>query len=213
MKLRWRELSEYHLPQKLLQHIDKVTERHHDYRDNIFYVSELTGCIRQAYLNRTLKPKIEDYDFTQKWRLFRGIIFDQAITTLFERNQIRITHRVKNLPIVITGKADFIEDDVLWELKTVSELPEKPQEHHVLQVLFYAYYLLPKSCRILYVAMDNVRVFEIDYNDELARQAVELLEERAKTLYECLRKNEPPEPTKNRRLCESCFFYLQDCVG
>ena len=127
MKLRWRELSEYHLPQKLLQHIDKVTERHHDYRDNIFYVSELTGCIRQAYLNRTLKPKIEDYDFTQKWRLFRGIIFDQAITTLFERNQVRITHRVKNPPIVITGKADFIEDDVLWELKTVSELPEKPQ--------------------------------------------------------------------------------------
>jgi len=199
------------LPEPILEHIKKTVEREYEYDDRKVHVTELTGCILKAYLNRKLSEKIEE-PFERVWYKYRGLIFDELWTGLFPRNQVRITHRIPDGP-VITGRIDFIHDGKIFELKTINTIKKlgEPLSHHVKQVKFYAWCENIDKAVIIYVSFDGFKIFEIDCSD--AYNVVKEFEEKALKLYKALKENKPPEPDAEEWECRYCDFYMVYCGG
>jgi len=193
------------LPKEILEHIYKTTVKDYEYyRDESIHVTELTYCLRKAYLRRKIEQPPEK-TIDGLWFFYRGLIFDEMWTGLFPRNQVRVTHRIPNGPTIV-GRIDFIAyepDPVIYELKTISTLKavNEPKEEHVIQTKFYSWCENVQKARIIYVSFEGVRIFDIDCSN--VDEVVENLEWRAVTLYECLKKNKIP-PKEDTWECNYC---------
>ena len=200
------------LPDPILQHIREVVEKEYEYSDERIHVIELCGCLLKAFLQR--KIPIEK-DFNRLWYIYRGLIFDELWTRRFERNQIRVTHRIRGGPTIV-GRIDFIHDGKIYELKTINTVRriDEPLEHHVKQVRFYAYCENVNKAVIIYVSFDGYKCFEVDCSDEFTIPVVEEFEQKAMKLYRALKNNQPPEPEDIPSwVCKYCEYYLTYCGG
>lgn len=190
------------LPEPILDHINSLVEREYTYRDGSLHVTELLYCLRKSYLRR---QETAEKEISQKWYLYRGLIFDELWTTKFSRNQVRITHRIPDGPTIV-GKIDFIHEDTIYELKTVSNfyaLKDGAKEQHIKQVKFYAWCENLDKAKLIYVSLEGVRIFDIDCSD--AYETVRELEEKARILYKALKSKIPPEPVESWE-CRYCEY-------
>lgn len=196
------------LPEEIKDHIIQATDQSdYKHRDEELHVTELLYCLRKAYYRRMAEKEGEaspEKQLAQRWYLYRGIIFDEAWTSLFVRNQVRVTHRVPNGPTIV-GKIDFIENDTVWDLKTISNeyaIKEGPKPAHVKQVLFYAWVQNFSKAGLIYLHLGGVHLFELDTTP--AEEVVRELEDKARKLYFALKSGDPPErvDTWECRYCE-----------
>ncbi|MBO8181028.1 MAG: PD-(D/E)XK nuclease family protein [Archaeoglobus sp.] len=197
------------LPDRIKEHIIAATNSDYTRRDNSLHVTELVYCLRKAYYRRMAEKEgeKEEKGIKQRWYLYRGIVFDEAWTGLFARNQVRVTHRVRNGPTIV-GRIDFIDDDgTLYELKTISNdyaIRDGPKPAHVKQALFYAWIEQAPRVRLVYVHLGGVHIFELD--TRLAEQVVEEVEQKAIELWRALKEGRPPEPHNEPWECRYCEF-------
>jgi len=210
------------LPKEIVDYIlaDDTT---HEYRDNVFGVTELLGCLRKTYYKRTdaKEGKAPEYSFATRWYFTRGDIFDEALTSLFNLNQVRVTHRVPSTPIAIVGRIDFIKDDTVFDLKTAADgiqyilrNQDHPKEDHEKQVLFYAYCNGNPKAGVVYVTLKHIP-FVKWARMELQEEVIKEIEQNAKVIYISLRENEAP-PKKRTWRCkwrDGQCEYFERCWG
>ncbi len=195
------------LPEPIKRHIEEITSSEYTHRDGEVHVTELLYCLRKAYYRRMAEKNGENVEkeLKNRWWLYRGVVFDELWTGLFPKNQVRITHRIPDGP-VIAGKIDFIYNDTVYDLKTISNeyaVRDGPKEEHVKQVLFYAWVNNTPKAGLIYVWLGGVKIFLIDTSR--AYEVVKELEERAMKLWTALRKMEPPEREESWQ-CKYCEF-------
>jgi len=198
------------LPDPIVEHIRSVVEREYEYADERIHVSELCGCLLKAWFRRRYPV---ERDFDQLWFLYRGIVYDELWTRLFERNQIRVTHRIRNGPTIV-GRYDFYWDDRIWDLKTTISVRnlKEPFSHHVDQVKFYCWCENVDKGALLYVSFDGYQIFYFDCDD--AEEVVKRFEEKAIVLYNALEANEPPTTAYTESWeCRYCEYALDFCGG
>jgi CRISPR-associated protein Cas4 len=196
------------LPTEILEHIARTVEKEYEYRDEVLHVTELLYCLRKAFYRRKV-PEEAQKRIEQYWYVYRGNVFDELWCKLFERNQVRVTHRIPNGPTIV-GRIDFVRTEngepVIYELKTVSShyaIKDGPKPHHVAQVKAYAWMENIKRAKLIYVSFEGVKVFDIDCSD--AESVVLWLEGRAMKLYRSLKENKPPEREEGWE-CRYCEF-------
>jgi len=196
------------LPDPIVEHIRSVVEREYEYADERIHVTELCGCLLKAWLRRRCPVERE---FERMWYLYRGLIFDQLWTSLFPRNQVRVTHRIKNGPTIV-GKIDFEWNGRIYELKTVNSVKrlDEPYDHHVKQVRFYAWCECVEEAVLLYVSFDGYCAFTVDCGEEKVLPVVEEFERKAVELYKALKTDVPPEPDADECYCE---YFGSYCGG
>lgn len=180
-------------------------------KPNTYSVTDLLYCLRKTYFNKVNpKPKTLESAFN----LYRGKVFDNLWTPLFKHNQVRCTHRVKNYPITISGKYDFIDEKgILTDLKTAKSLYfiNEPGQEYVKQVRFYAYLNAVEKAQILYVDFGSVKVFPVEVGD--CTELINELENKAIILWSALEKKQPPTrcPDTPEWLCNKCE-HKEECT-
>ncbi len=178
------------------------------YRDNVFHVSELSyTCMYKIFYDR-----IEGKEFNKSglWNIYRGIVFDRAITPLFDENELRVQMRVPNTDIIIRGKIDAVDYDenVIYEFKTVVSIKfvRKPYQHHTQQALFYLCNYDPNAVlKLVYVSMDGHKTFEFVGGRQNADAHMPDFVKKAKSLRKALRNKEAPEPQRASE-CNWCRY-------
>jgi hypothetical protein len=175
-------------------------------KNNVFHVSELSNtCLLKMYLDR-IDGRICDDQC--EWALYRGRIFDQHITKLFDETQRSVTHRVPKTNYVIRGKIDGLnyEDNLIVELKTAQFMDylKQPRDSHINQALFYLACFDPlATCNILYVSMGGYKNFEFTGTKSELNQVMKEFNRKAKLLGDSLKSETPPEGTPNKE-CDYC---------
>lgn len=179
-------------------------------KPNTYSVTELLYCVRKSYYKRT-QPR--PMTLEQAFNLYRGKVFDNLWTPLFKHNQVRSTYRCRNIPITISGKYDFIDENgVLVDLKTAKSLYfiNEPGPEYVKQVRFYAWLNSIQKAKILYIDFGDCKVFDVEVGD--CQELLDELETQATKLYNALKDNKPPERSllMPNWLCKCCD-YKQEC--
>lgn len=199
------------LPEPIRKRVMSVVDRDKEYEDNRISVTELTRCLRKSYFIRKLG---EEIGLQQAWYFYRGILFDEDLTSRFPKNQIRITHRIRNTPILISGRLDFIYEGAVWDLKTTDGLyfvdRDGAKTEHIEQVKFYAVNEALNKAALCYISLGGASIFEFDISPEEAEEITETFEKRAKDLYTSLTNNSPPERDEGRTKahweCKLCQY-------
>ena len=199
------------LPQPIKDHILRNAngEDYHS-KPNTYSLTELLYCTRKAYYRRTC-PKPTELE--SAFNMYRGKVFDNLWSPLFQHNQVRTTHRCRNIPITISGKYDFLTtDNILTDLKTTKSLyfVNEPSEEYKTQVRFYAWLNSIDKAQIVYIDFGDCKVFPVEVGD--CTQLLEDLERKAEVLYFALRdKTVPYKPlTSPEWLCKKCE-YKEEC--
>lgn len=193
--------KEVQLPEVITEDINK--SRPHNSSDNIFNVSELSNnCLLRMYLDRREPTDVSERG---KWAMYRGRIFDQYLTKLFDEDQIRVTHKVPGTNYVIRGKIDAItyKTNELVELKTVEfmDYMKEPRDSHKKQALFYLSCYDPlATLQVLYVGMGGWKNYQFTGTKTELNAVMKEFDTKAKLLGDSLKNNEPPEGMS----CKEC---------
>jgi len=186
-------------------------DREYTNQDNIFHASELCyGCMFKVYMDR---KEGKCFPKDAMWNLYRGRVFDKALTPLFDENEVRVQQRVKGTPYVIRGRIDGLLYDIdgkneIYEVKSVVSIKyvQQPFKQHVPQGLFYLGNYNPNArLKFLYVSMDGYKVLEYDAGFETMEAELENFDRKARIIGKAIRKEEPPEPTRGNE-CKWCRY-------
>jgi hypothetical protein len=182
------------LPETIKKHLVKKLLRDKQYDDNRFGVTELSGCTRKLWFKRRSPEPIT---LGQAYIFNRGMLWDDEYTALFARNQVRVTHRIPNTDIVISGRIDFVDDDgAIADMKTIENLHyvrrDGAKDDNVRQVLFYCWCEGVDKARLYYCSMGDVEKIDVDASYEEQVTNLAALEELAVEAREILRREEPP---------------------
>lgn len=197
-------MSLHDLPQEIKDYIMEQAGGSYTKRDGSIDCTELLYCMRKAWLRRKYQPP---KSLESAFYLFRGKLMDREFSKLFKRNQVRVTHRVPNGPVIV-GKLDWIESGIITDLKTTKTLfyVKGAKKEHEKQVKFYAYCENRERGKVTYMDFGGAEVFEVDCSD--AHEVIKEFEGRAMVYYRCLKADEPPAPegrdTERQWECKNC---------
>jgi hypothetical protein len=183
------------LPEVIKQEIKNQTEKDRVSEDNRLYVTELIGCLRKAWFKRKFPKPLA---LKSRWYFYRGNVWDNLWTPLFEKNQVSVTHRLRSVPVVISGRIDFIDaDGAIADLKTTDNLywinKEGAKEDNKKQVMFYAWCMAKDKARLYYVSLKDAIKVEVEFTEDDLKELVEEMELNATILYNALIDDCPPE--------------------
>jgi predicted RecB family nuclease len=197
------------LPQPIKDEIlHRINDEDYRNKPNTYSITELLYCIRKSYYRR-INPK--PIALKSAFNLYRGQIFDNLWCKLFTHNQVRATYRCKNIPITISGRYDFLTtDNVLTDLKTIKNLyfVKEPSPEYVTQIRFYAWLNSIEKAQILYIDFGGCKIFPVEVGD--CNQLLIDIENKAQTLYNALKKEQPPTKNCLEWLCKECE-YTEEC--
>ncbi|MBI4029126.1 MAG: PD-(D/E)XK nuclease family protein [Candidatus Blackburnbacteria bacterium] len=201
------------LPQKIQDYIVNKMSREYVPSINELHCTELVGCSRKVYLRRTqtAKPKL---GIEQAFYFYRGDLFDQEWTNLFERHQVSVMHRVRDSPFLIRGRLDFIDDDgVIWEMKTTKNLyyVNQPKPEHIKQVKFYCYCFAKNRAKIMYVDFGDVRIFDLTFTDQELISNLNAFEQKALAIYNALLTGKAPVPDPQYSIAKNGKLNTWEC--
>lgn len=187
-------------PERIKNYVVNKTNRNDKkYENNRFGVTELLGCPRKVYFRRTQPRK---HGFEQAFHFYKGILFDDDLTSLFQQNQTRVTYRIRpDTDVVISGRIDFIDDDgAIADWKVTDNLyyvqKDGAKEEHKKQVLFYAYCQGCTKARLYYMSFGDIEKAEVEVTPEAQAEVLAELSERALYLNDCLVSQEVPAKEK-----------------
>lgn len=183
------------MPERIKKYIENETSGDRPRETNKLSVTELIGCLRKSWFDRKApEPK----QFKTRFAFWRGNLMDREITSLYPRNQVRVTHRVRGTPIIVAGRIDFIDDDgAVADLKTTDGMffikRDGAKDTNVKQVLFYAYYEGVNKARLYYMSMGEWEQVDVDASNDKQEKNLNEIESNAKILYDALLSGKPPE--------------------
>lgn len=185
---------------------------------NSYSITEIIYCTRKLHYRRN-KPK-KNIDLKSANNFFRGNLWDRTFTSQFKRNQVRSTYRCTNVPISISGKFDFIDENgILTDLKSPANLffvkqQGKPSEEYEKQILFYCYTNAIQQGQIMYWDGSDCIKYPIQITQEACQTLIKELEIKAAILYESRQTGKTPSREQSNPAdweCKCCEFLIECC--
>lgn len=167
-----------------------------------FGVTRLVGnCLRKTYYEYT-EPVAHPLD--KLWIFTRGTAIHEFVQKNIPKEDSEIFKELKFASFDVIGFVDAVHDGALYEFKTTANIPEEPQEAHVLQAQAY-YSMLSKDQQkkvknilIIYFSMHKIKVFEV-----APRDVCSYLEARGAILVKALKSSVAPKREESW-LCDYC---------
>lgn len=105
------------LPKPIISHLEDALVTW-PVQPHVYHVTELVRCLRQSWYRRVYPERVK-WTVKSLWNIYRGNLFDQKLTSLFEVHQKN--YKIKKDGITISGTLDFVYDNgegpVLYDLK------------------------------------------------------------------------------------------------
>ncbi len=169
-----------------------IERRRRLYSSDRVHVSEVAGCLRRAYYERTRpRPALDPSNVVM---LIGNGVHEKLQELLASRGwlaEVEARYRIKDFWLV--GHADLYHPDeqLVVELKTTNKAPEEPYRSHLIQLNAYLYMLRARRGYIVYIARNGeVKVYKHRFDKSLWRQTIQ----RAIALRESItRKKKPPK--------------------
>jgi len=201
------------LPQPIKDEIFRfVNNQEYEPAPNTYSLTDLLYCLRRSYFKK-MNPK-PIASLKQAFNLYRGQIFDNLWTKLFKRNQVRCTHRLRSVPITISGKYDFLDEHgILTDLKmprTLFYVGDQPSEEYAKQIRFYAFCNALDKAQILYIDGGDCKKILVEVGD--CTELLKEIEEKATLLYWAIQRGKPPQQKGPEWLCNECQ-YQNECTN
>jgi CRISPR-associated protein Cas4 len=178
-----------------------------------YYPSLLPSCLlRQYWIYR--EGHVVDLEKSGVFKI--GELFHGFLTEALKSNGISVVESEKPVVIAfkrdgvwvrISGRVDVLiehEDSrMIVEVKSISRLPSKPLEHHVMQVQPYLLALDVKKAILVYLGKKSLswRIFEVGFDENL----IDALLDRAVQLHRALTEDRAPTAEKSWE-CRYCEF-------
>ena len=106
--------------------------------------------------------------------------------------------------ITVRGRCDVMDArNVVWELKSASELPSSPYPEHVMQVMFYIKHINAKYGILLYIKKNTnaLHGFRIDFDPAKYEEMVDIWQH----VYDCQQKGKLPLKVPSWK-CKNCPY-------
>jgi hypothetical protein len=176
-----------------------------EYPSNRFYVSELTSCLRQSLMFRNPAVFGTSVSFKDKYAFVRGKIIHDFFLKDFKTVELKKVFTIDGEEYDVVGHPDYVEGNVLYELKTVNSLEcykDLPFEENVFQVRAYDTLndLKYEKLVIVYLGMSDWKVVEVKKKD-----VTEELLHNLSVMVRCLK--EQRFPTKEEHTCYWCRYF------
>lgn len=199
---------------------DEYDSDDYTYRDSVIHMSDVNRCLLSSYLKRRHPNWLEQFPdalWDKNVHLKRGSVLNAGITSLFFRSaETRVTDRLPGINASLTGRLDFIDKGISWELKWSSDYGVKhirkkgPYVPHMEQVLFYSECGAYRGAHILYWHSHGQDIYRLGIENR--EKIVDNLEKRAIKLHEHLKEDNPPEPEPGYGWnCDLCDFGTKIC--
>ena len=194
------------LPQPILNDIYAGVSFKREYQplNENLQIKELLFCLRQSYLRRISPKPITDLRVALK--IYSGMLWDKKLCALFPVNQKYVRYQCTQSPARINGKYDFLDGDIVTELKIVDDVSmiDKPFWASQQQVRFYAFADNKEKAQVLYFDGKNAKRFPVDTNN--LEGLVNHLERYAGVFYGCLVNRQYPVKSCNGNGCGNCEY-------
>ena len=199
----------YPIPVKkaLLEGRDK--KRKHNEKPRFGVTRLVSECLRRSYFDLTEEVPIA---LEKLWIFSRGHAIHNFFQKSMKPENIEIFKKKEFSLFEVIGYVDAIEDGVLYEFKTTANIPQMPQEHHVLQAQAYFSLLSPEEqekitkLQIIYFSLNSIATFNIP-----KRNLLPLLEAKGTLLAQALKTGKAPKK-QDTWLCDLCE-YKEFCIG
>ena len=160
-------------------------------------------CLRKSYYQITEEVPIE---LEKLWIFSRGHAIHNFFQKDLPKKEVEVFLEKKFQLFKTIGYADAIHDNVLYEFKTINNLPNVPQNSHILQAQAY-YSILPLEIKeklldikLIYFSLSGIRVFNIPKRDISS-----LLEAKGTILSQAIKLGKPPRRQRSF-LCDYCEY-------
>jgi len=181
-------------------------------RSKYIGASDISGCLRKAFLTKQQDPK---YDISQHIVFQRGHIAEQLVEKMLKgtpyKAQVEVKGKADNgfdIKAHIDFVVDFGKEVVIVEVKTISTDIDEPYDSWVLQTQLQMSLLKASSQSQIrsYIVAINLnsgfyKTFEIDFNGSLSKIALE----KANILANALKNNRCPDG-EMQLYCSKCPF-------
>lgn len=199
---------------------EKMAERG-SYKKKTINAYDLTGCIRKLfYALKNIDEKPPDYAYPY------GEIVHGIGNAVHEIIQKRLPSKNNELKIKVEQGFEFVinmRSDILWndnvvvEIKTIESIPKEAKKEHILQALFYAYFLNRHFnhnitlVQLLYVSRGkvDVEVFDVEITEDLLNRVDLRIKEIVHTVALHLKEDIAPSmdnPHVNTENCRFCGY-------
>jgi len=191
------------LPEEIQKHILETVVKTKEYESNHFYITELIGCPRMVFYNRTIgRPSKMAID--KAYQFYFGIVLDDLWTKLFKVNQRRVTHKVYGYPITVSGRLDFIDSKgVICDLKKTANLffvQKEAKPEHISQIMFYCYCEANYKAKLCYFSLKNYIEHSFTFTDEELSQFInDFVEPKAINISNYISTNTVPDSEKTKK--------------
>lgn len=194
-----------HIPKPVLHALLVNRDREHVKKDKPAYGigSLVAECLRQSYYKITEE---QVFELEKLWTFSRGSAMHNFVTQTLSKPEKEIFVKKVFPQFDVIGFVDALHDNVIYEFKTTTNIPDEPQTHHVLQAQGY-FSMLPEERQkeiakiiVVYLSMQKIKHFEVP-----KRNITSFLESRAAQLTQAVKTKIPPH-REIGWLCRYCEF-------
>jgi len=199
--------------EKSLREISKVeTENTLGNRTNYIGASDISGCLRSAYLQKIneVEHSLEKLLIFERGHIAEGIIEKALNSANFKySSQVEVEDNVLGVPV--KAHLDFVvsgKEEIVLEVKTTKSDVTTPYSSWMLQIQFQMGLLKKTTDKNVrgYILVFNLNTgsfteFPIDFNEELFKVALQ----KAEILANAMISEEEP-PAEEQLYCSSCPF-------
>jgi CRISPR/Cas system-associated exonuclease Cas4 (RecB family) len=193
------------LPKPLVEMLLKGRNRKRKKRDKPrFGVTRLVGnCLRKTYYDLTEEVA---HTLEKMWIFNRGTAIHEYVQKDMPQEDVEIFREQKFASFAVLGFIDAVHNGALYEFKTTANIPQSPQEAHILQSQAY-YSMLSdeqrakvKKLLVIYFSMHKIKVFEVP-----PRNILPYLEARGTILTNAIKLGKAPKREESY-ICNYCEF-------
>ncbi len=151
----------------------------------------VSNCLRKSYYQITEEEPI---DLEKLWIFSRGHAIHNFFQKDMPKESIELFVKKPFSFFDVIGYVDAVFNNILYEFKTINNIPQIPQDSHILQAQAY-FSMLPKEqkdkiekIKIIYFSLSKIRVFDVPKRD-----LSPLLEAKGAILAQALKLGKPPK--------------------
>ena len=155
----------------------KEALKHTQPEDNTYYASSAGSCPRKMYYSRRY-PQENDLELLKVFEM-GNIVHEFIQDVIMKGGQHEVPIKLEDNGIIVRGRLDCLYENELYELKSTKSIhfvKDKPNNHHVMQLMLYMKQLGYKSGNLLYIEKNTLQMVEhtVEYDDSIYNLAIAL---------------------------------------